>query len=213
MEALSAAVSSDFPVECEIVLDQFNNAIMLKKKPASPPPPTAPSKRRSRSSPPVVDEGYILPTDRNHKPIAKRYTTRRVEGAIAEYVSAVGAATCAVRSALQDLSTRLKDDMPVLVNCLHLAVVMQVANQHTLGPEQSTFRSLPGTRGHSGFALVLTMASRSKLFTFTLSRQASAVWPQCMMLDMAYIMWVTGRCGACGGGALPGLERAHTPAP
>lgn len=139
MEALSAAVSSDFPVECEIVLDQFNNAIMLKKKPASPPPPTAPSKRRSRSSPPVVDEGYILPTDRNHKPIAKRYTTRRVEGAIAEYVSAVGAATCAVRSALQDLSTRLKDDMPVLVNCLHLAVVMQVGNQHTLGPEARHF--------------------------------------------------------------------------
>lgn len=151
MEALSAAVSSDFPVECEIVLDQFNNAIMLKKKPASPPPPTAPSKRRSRSSPPVVDEGYILPTDRNHKPIAKRYTTRRVEGAIAEYVSAVGAATCAVRSALQDLSTRLKDDMPVLVNCLHLAVVMQVGNQHTLGAEQRTFHSLVGgTRGHTG---------------------------------------------------------------
>lgn len=169
MEVLSAAVSSDFPPECEIVLDQFNNAIMLKKKPASPPPPppAAPSKRRSRASSPAPspvdqDEGYILPTDRNHKPIAKRYTTRRVESAIAQYVAAVGAATCAVRTALQDLSARLKDDMPVLVNCLHLAVVVQVGSKRHF-----RIRSLAGTRGNRGFALVFHPCFRSKLLTFT----------------------------------------------
>jgi hypothetical protein len=98
---------------------QFNNALMLKKRPAE-----AESGR------------YITPTDRNRKPIAKRYTTARVEGAIADYLSACDAATSAVKKALQGLSDTLRADLPALVSALHVAVVLQAAAAHVAAARQ-----------------------------------------------------------------------------
>lgn len=85
-------MEEDFPPECEIVVDQINNAVMLKKRPAAVPAKAAAAaaalaegKGTRKRRRPATSEGrqqeegevYILPTDRNHKPIAKRYTTAR----------------------------------------------------------------------------------------------------------------------------------------
>ena len=52
--------AQDFDPACEIVVDQINNAVMLKKKP--PAASTASSDKKE----------YIHPTDRNRKAIPKR---------------------------------------------------------------------------------------------------------------------------------------------
>jgi DNA mismatch repair ATPase MutS len=104
-----------------VSFDQINNAIMLKKRPGA-----------------AGGEGkeFILPTDRNRKPIPNRYTTPAVEAAVSEYVTSVERAVAAVRKTLQALSEALRDDLPVLITALHMAVVLQAAAGHVAAARQ-----------------------------------------------------------------------------
>ena len=115
--------------QCEVVVDQINNAIMLKRRPGV-----------SEVADPATE--YITPTDRNRKPIPKRYTTERVEGAVGDYLAAVDGAVAAVRRTLQALSDQLKQDLPALVTSIHVAVVLQAAAAHVAAARQRGW-SLP----------------------------------------------------------------------
>lgn len=119
--ALCRVVKEDFPKECEVVLDPINNAIMLKKK------PEVNGKK---------GDVYIAPTDRNRKTIPKRWTTKRVEAALGDYLAAVDAATLAVKTTLQDLSDCLKKDLPTMISSLHIAVIIQAAAAHVAAARQ-----------------------------------------------------------------------------
>lgn len=153
-------MEEDFPPECEIVVDQINNAVMLKKRPATVPAKAAAAaaalaegKDTRKRRRPATSEGrqqeegevYILPTDRNHKPIAKRYTTARcvvAKGSGERAVVGLGVGVLVVAC----LSAYVSSD--VLTGGMGAAVVV-VMNQGGVGHRGLCVQRRGGDRGRA----------------------------------------------------------------
>jgi MutS domain V/MutS domain I len=98
-----------------IVQDIFNNLFAVKQKP-------------------TVDneKEYFNPKDRFGKLIGNRYTTKRVQSALSEYVEACEEACQAVTVALANLSHRLCDEghLPAIIQAAHFNLILSTASHH-----------------------------------------------------------------------------------
>ena len=74
--------------------------------------------------------------DKNGAVIPKRYTTKGVSRAIREYILSAERATSAVESILKSLSDTLVKDIPIIVQAVHWAVILQAASGHTVSAQQ-----------------------------------------------------------------------------
>ena len=143
--SLPPSLPPDFDPKCEVIIDPFNNALMMKKKPSatfrsslpsSSSSSSLPSSSSSSSSPSSSSSKYIHPTDRHRKPLPSRYTTPSVESSLHAYLSSCSLATTAVRRSLHSLSSQLKEELPTLVTAVHFAVVLQAAAAHVAAAKQ-----------------------------------------------------------------------------
>ena len=100
-----------------IVQDIFNNIIALKSIPKD-----------------VNDKVYVHPRDRNGKVLRNRYTTERIQNALAQYVSACESASNQVASALSQLSRHLSESgrLPIISQASHGNLVMSAAFHHSI---------------------------------------------------------------------------------
>ncbi|CAM9785244.1 unnamed protein product, partial [Phaeothamnion confervicola] len=116
--ALSAAVARDFGelAARDLVHDQMQNVVALRQR-----PPEGEGANRGR---------FVHARGRDQRELTKRYTTPEVDAAAAAYVDAVAAATDATRRALQELSARLLDHLPTIVQASHWAATLQAAELH-----------------------------------------------------------------------------------
>ncbi len=138
------AVKNDFgPTSAtEITWDTINNAILLRKVPKD-----------------STDRGaFKHPFDRNQKRMANRWTTDKVEEALAEYVEASSNASSCARECLQRLCDTVTKDLATVVQAAHWAILLQAIDGHvrhctTNGwvlPElQAPENSCEGVSGHS----------------------------------------------------------------
>ena len=68
--------------------------------------------------------------------IPKRYTTKAVSQAIREYILSAERATSAVESILKSLSDTLAKEIPIIVQAVHWAVILQAASGHAVSAQQ-----------------------------------------------------------------------------
>lgn len=116
---LCKVAKEDFPVDCGVTFDVFNNILMLKKLPA--------------------EDGsglYISVRDRFGKIIPRRWTTDRVTRARDQYIASTQQATAAVSATLKLLSAELVQQLVPIVQAAHWALVLQVAVAHTSSARQ-----------------------------------------------------------------------------
>lgn len=123
---LSNAKESKSPV----VQDIFNNIIAIKSKPSwvEVPKRSKISNEDELSSEP----DYFHPRDRNGKILRNRYTTRRVEEAVSEYVEACDNARKEVMAVLTKLSWAIVDEghLPSIAQASYLNLILNTAAHH-----------------------------------------------------------------------------------
>ncbi len=110
------AVKNDFgPTStAEITWDTINNAILLRKVPKG-----------------STDKGIFKhPFDRNRKRMANRWTTDKVEVALADYVEASSNAASCARECLQGLCDTVTEELATVVQAAHLAILLQAIDGH-----------------------------------------------------------------------------------
>jgi DNA mismatch repair ATPase MutS len=112
-------VQKEYPANCDVIHDINNNLIMLKSKP---------------SVSTAIE--YISPTDRFFKPIAKRYTTKNVEKAVKQYCDITTKGPEIVEKILQNLCAVLTEDMFIIEQIAHWAVILQAVNGHVISSQQ-----------------------------------------------------------------------------
>ena len=117
---LSRAFEEDFGDGCKhlIVQDIFNNLVVLKDKPSTE----------------ISEKHYIHPKDRFGKTIGNRYTTEKVQCALADYVNACDRAGTDVTKALVTLSQSLHDlgHMPAIVQASHANLILSTLFYHAV---------------------------------------------------------------------------------
>jgi len=123
---LAEAVATDFwlldlpkalesPEKSKVVQDFINNMIAVKEYP---------DKR--------LKDRYIRPKDRNGKELTNKYTTKNVESAVADYISACEKACGDVSAALVQLSEKIHDEghTPAIVQASHANLILSSAINH-----------------------------------------------------------------------------------
>lgn len=85
---------------------------------------------------------YFHPKDRNGKLLRTRWTTTRVENALASYINACEEATKEVSLALSTLAEKLQDEghIPALVQSAHINLVLSAAFHHASKATQSQWQ-------------------------------------------------------------------------
>ena len=135
---LSQAVLDDFTVHSKhndgssntatpIVQDVFNNLIAIKEIPSWV------GRKHSESKVAIKEkEAYFHPRDRHGKLLRNRYTTSRVQFALAEYVSACEAACEEVSIVLTNLAQRLYDEghIAAIAQAAHVNLILSAAFHH-----------------------------------------------------------------------------------
>lgn len=111
-------ISSSSVDKNPIVQDIFNNILAIK---------AVPSWAKASG-----DHAYYHPRDRNGKVLNKRYTTERVETALADYIEACETAKEAVKRALMKLSFTLADNnyLPTILQASHMNLIVSTAANH-----------------------------------------------------------------------------------
>ncbi len=113
--ASDSDLSSAKEIRSPIVQDIFNNLIALKEVPLW-----------------AAKEKYHHPRDRNGKLLRNRYTTSRVEDAIASYIEACEFATLSVSFVLSRLSETLCETghLPAISQAAHMNLILSTATNH-----------------------------------------------------------------------------------
>lgn len=118
--ALCAAVKEDYPLECGVTFDVFNNLLTIKKLPEKKVEPTSTTEAVSNT------DKYIAVRDRFGKVIPRRWTTHRVSEAREIYLESTHEAIGVVSATLNELSEDLSRKLIPIVQATHWTLILQV---------------------------------------------------------------------------------------
>jgi hypothetical protein len=153
IEAVNSVVHSkgqESHPEVEVVFDIFNNAIMFRDSNGGARPsvsqkktnlvataqkntlsiPTAASTPETAAVPRPEPTNFIPFVDRKGVVINKRYTTKRVQEALAEYQAAVESAPLVITSIIQNLCLALISELMTIIFASHWAIIITAMNAH-----------------------------------------------------------------------------------
>ena len=124
-EELLQAIADDFPCklkESSLTYDFHNNLVCLSAKPSS-----------EDARPGVV---YVHPVDRKGATLTKRYTTERVNAALAAYSAVVSEAPSVVERVLQRLCDDVAKAQMTVIHVSNFAMVLSAAQAHVVASLQ-----------------------------------------------------------------------------
>lgn len=79
---------------------------------------------------------FIHPKDRYGQPIGNRYTSTRVNAALARYVEATGRARAVTKASLRVVCAALLQESLTIIQASHVALILQTALMHATAAAQ-----------------------------------------------------------------------------